>query len=99
MSYSKVQGSSIVASLFCYLVHPRKSICLKDKHKCLILYSAFKRITVKIEKGFRAPYTYIYIYTYDFLVYPQMLIDTAFHRGSKQKGLCIHRSSDISKNP
>ena len=33
------------------------------------------------------------------LVHPQMLIDTAFRRGSKQKGLGIDRSSDTSKNP
>ena len=32
-------------------------------------------------------------------VHPQVLIDTAFHRGFKQKVLGIHRSSDISKNP
>ena len=68
------------------------SICLKAKHKCLILYNASKRITVKIEKGFRAPYKYV-------LLHPQMLMRTTFHRGSKQKGLCIHRSNDISKNP
>ena len=60
------QGSnSIVGYLFCYLIISSilvTSMRLKDKHKCLILYSAFKRITVKIEKGFGVAYTYIYIY-------------------------------------
>ena len=92
MSRSKVQGSSIVGSLFYYLVHPYNKHMFKGQTH-LILFSAFKRITVKIEKGFRAPY----IFTY--LVHPQMLVDTAFHKGSKQKGLGIHRSSDMSKNP
>ena len=80
-----------MGSLFYHFVHPYDKHMFKGQPH-LILYSDFKRITVKIEKD-SGHHTYLYV-----LVHPQKLIDTAFHRGCKQKALGIHRSSDISKN-